>query len=39
MAIKKGMIGANLREPAPERAPPLQAERFVVEPARLQNFA
>jgi hypothetical protein len=26
MAIKKGMIEAILREPAPERAPPLQAE-------------
>ena len=26
MAIKKGMIEAILREPAPERAPPLQAK-------------
>ena len=39
MAIKKGMIEAILREPAPERAPPLQAEKLIAEPVGLQNFA
>ena len=39
MAIKKGMIEEILREPAPERAPPLQREKLIAEPVGLQNFA
>ena len=39
MAIKNGMIEAILHEPTPERAPPLQAENLIAEPAGLQNFA
>ena len=39
MAIKKGMIEEILREPAQERAPPLQREKLIAEPAGLQNFA
>jgi hypothetical protein len=39
MAIKNGMIEEILREPAQERAPPLQREKLIAEPASLQNFA
>jgi hypothetical protein len=39
MAIKKGMIEEILREPAQERAPPLQREKLIAEPVGLQNFA
>ena len=39
MAIKKGMIEEILHEPAQERAPPLQREKLIAEPAGLQNFA
>ena len=39
MAIKKGMIEEILREPAQERAPPLQRAKLIAEPAGLQNFA
>jgi hypothetical protein len=39
MAIKKGMIEEILREPAHERAPPLQREKLIAEPVGLQNFA
>ncbi len=39
MAIKKEMIEEILREPAQERAPPLQREKLIAEPVGLQNFA
>jgi hypothetical protein len=39
MAIKSGMIEEILREPAQERAPLLQREKLIAEPAGLQNFA
>jgi hypothetical protein len=39
MAIKKGMIEEILHEPAQVRAPPLQREKLIAEPAGLQNFA
>ena len=39
MAIKKGMIEEILHEPAQVRAPPLQHEKLIAEPAGLQNFA
>ena len=39
MAIKNGMIEEILCEPAQERAPPLQREKLIAEPAGLQNFA
>ena len=39
MAIKKGMMEEILHEPAQVRAPPLQHEKLIAEPAGLQNFA